>query len=122
MPLAFRKTLRLSLIGEGPGLKNYQKLIDQYGLQEVVSLLPVKPHPELMLQIEESDLLIVPSLDLLEDKEGIPTVIVESMAKGTTVMCTKVGGLKGANYRWRTCVHTERCTSLYNLHKITKRF
>jgi colanic acid/amylovoran biosynthesis glycosyltransferase len=46
-----------------------------------------------MRKLAEADLLIVPSVELKNDIDGVPTVIAEAMAVRTPVLATPIAGI-----------------------------
>jgi len=75
----------LVILGKGP---LYPKLAS---LGHSVLLCGPKPHAEVALWMQASDVLILPS-----HSEGLPTVIVEAMACELPVIATPVGGIPEA--------------------------
>ena len=63
--------------------------ISQLGLEEHVSFVDKMPHNEVIRIIQESDILVLPSVE-----EGIANVAVEAMASGTLVLSSDCGGMK----------------------------
>lgn len=91
---AFRKMLgdsrgaKLFLIGEGPLRPALQELIGKLQLQENVTLVGAKPNQELACWYSAADVSC-----LVSSREGWPNVIMESLACGTPVVATRVGGV-----------------------------
>lgn len=63
-------------------------LVSAYGLDEYVVLTQRIPQKDVYEQMQSSDVLLLPSL-----KEGLPNVVVESMALGLPVIATDCGGV-----------------------------
>jgi len=63
-------------------------LVSSYGLDEYVVLTQRIPQKDVYEQMQSSDVLLFPSL-----KEGLPNVVVESMALGLPVIATDCGGV-----------------------------
>lgn len=63
--------------------------IHQYNLKDTIKIVNNLPHCEVLKHIENSDLLILPSVD-----EGIANVVIESMAIGTPVISSNCGGMQ----------------------------
>ena len=61
------------------------------GLEEAVRLVERVPSREVARMLQESHVLLVPSLD-----EGLPTVVLEAMASGVPVVATDCGGVSEA--------------------------
>ncbi|MFC1668263.1 glycosyltransferase [Chlamydiota bacterium] len=82
------KNIELFVIGGGPLYDTlYSKIIDEC-LEEYVFLQGEKPHKEISLWINASDLVCIPSF-----LEGLPNVLLESIACGKPVVATRVGGI-----------------------------
>ena len=77
--------LRLVIAGEGPYRAVLEKQILHLGLQDHVRLIGNQPDPRSCL--EKMDLFVLPSL-----VEGLPTVIIESMARGVPVVASDIPG------------------------------
>jgi len=75
----------LIIAGEGPYRPALEKQIKALGLQNYVKLLGNQPDPRSCL--ERMDLFMLPSL-----VEGLPTVIIESMARGVPVVASDIPG------------------------------
>ena len=69
------------------------QLIQDYDVSDCVHLAGRMKHGEVMKKLDKAHLLIVPSIELKEDIDGIPTVIAESMLLHTPVLTTPVGGI-----------------------------
>lgn len=76
-----------SIIG-GAGDEELQFLVDNLGLKNYVYLERRKPQSEVFSLMQETSLLLMPSLE-----EGIPNVVVEAMAIGLPVITTDCGGV-----------------------------
>lgn len=76
-----------TIIG-GAGDEELQFLVDDLGLQDCVFLKKRIPQKEVFRLMKEASLLLMPSLE-----EGIPNVVVESMAIGLPVISTDCGGV-----------------------------
>lgn len=79
---------RLCIIGAGPLRGELEALRDRLGLHEQVRLLGALPQQELAAWYAASDVLLLAS-----EREGWPNVVLESMACGTPVVATAVGGI-----------------------------
>ncbi|WP_269519032.1 glycosyltransferase [Alteromonas sp. BMJM2] len=83
-----RYPISLKIIGVGPSTGHLRDKILSLGLQDSISLIGAVPHDGLSNYIQEADALILPSY-----REGVPNVIMESLASGTPVIVTRVGGI-----------------------------
>jgi teichuronic acid biosynthesis glycosyltransferase TuaC len=81
-------SLRLYIIGEGPYRAELEKLIKSIGLEERVQLLGKRPNEELPFWFSAASLSCLAS-----SREGWPNVVTESLACGTPVVATRVGGI-----------------------------
>lgn len=82
------ENLRLVIVGEGSARKDLEQLISSLQLNGRVRLVGAVPHQELYLWYSAADLFCLAS-----DKEGWPNVLLESLACGTPVVATDVGGI-----------------------------
>lgn len=80
--------LKLRIIGEGVYRAKLEKLVENLGLGERVKLLGKRPNEELHLWFSAANLSCLAS-----SREGWPNVVTESLACGTPVVATKVGGI-----------------------------
>jgi teichuronic acid biosynthesis glycosyltransferase TuaC len=81
-------SLRLYIIGEGPYRAELEKLIKSLGLQARVQLVGKRPNEELPFWFSAAALSCLAS-----SREGWPNVVTESLACGTPVIATRVGGI-----------------------------
>lgn len=84
--------VQLYIAGRGSESRNLECQIAELGLSETVRLLGFLPDASLPLAYRAADLTVVPSTTL----EGFGLVTAESMAAGTPVLVTPVGGLPEA--------------------------
>ncbi|SMG26097.1 glycosyltransferase family 4 protein [Paraburkholderia susongensis] len=82
----------LAIAGKGPLEAQLQARIRSRGLEEHVRLVGFVPDDEVPLWYRASDLSIVPTVSL----EGFGLTTIESLAAGTPVLVTPVGGLPEA--------------------------
>jgi glycosyltransferase involved in cell wall biosynthesis len=81
--------LRLVIAGKGEEAQNLRRLIDRLDLTGSVDLIGFVPDHMLPWAYRAADLSVVPSTSL----EGFGLITAESLAAGTPVMVTPVGGL-----------------------------
>ncbi len=89
---AVRRTtpdILLHILGAGPLRPELERRIREGGLEGNVRLCGRVSDEDLALAYRASDLFVVPSVAL----EGFGLVVVESLASGTPVLVTNVGGL-----------------------------
>ncbi len=77
----------LLIVGDGEQHEVLHMLIQQYGLQKRVKLLPGMPQEKLRKYYQAADALLLAS-----DREGWANVLLESMACGTPVVATNIWG------------------------------
>ncbi|HZR63926.1 MAG TPA: glycosyltransferase family 4 protein [Terriglobales bacterium] len=80
--------LRLYILGEGPLQVDLESLITKSGMKNRVFLAGGKRNEELNLWYNAADLSCLPS-----SREGWPNVLLESLACGTPVVASRVGGV-----------------------------
>ena len=86
---------RLVIIGFGPEKEDLEKQIERLNLASSVSLLGGKSGKELQDWFATADIFIGPSIITPDgDTEGQGVVFLESMASGTPVIASDVGGIK----------------------------
>jgi glycosyltransferase involved in cell wall biosynthesis len=85
--LAYLPTARLTIIGDGPEHANLQHLAGEIAVADRVRFLGQIPHEKLAELYSAADLTL-----LLSTQEGWANVLLESMACGTPVVATDVGG------------------------------
>lgn len=86
--------IEYTVAGEGMLRENLQQLIVRMGIEGQVKLVGSKTHEEVKALLEESHVLVAPSLTSDSgDQEGIPNVIKEAMASGLPVISTFHSGI-----------------------------
>ncbi len=81
--------LLLHVAGKGPLREELASRIEARGLSSHVTLLGFVPEEELPLVYRAADVSVVPSIRL----EGFGLITIESLAAGTPVLVTPIGGL-----------------------------
>jgi len=79
------KDIELKIVGDGPlktCLIRYAKDLDD------ITFIERQPHDKMPSVINDSDILILTSMS-----EGLPSIVLESMACGKPVICTPVGDI-----------------------------
>ncbi len=76
------------LIGDGPLKDDLQRQITESGLDGIVELKNAQPQNQLPEWYRAADLTVLPSLS-----EGVPNVLMESIACGTPIVASDVGGI-----------------------------
>lgn len=86
--LKIRKDILLIIIGNGIFRKYIENQIHKLGIDKHVMLLGQKPNNELSVWYSSADIFCLAS-----QTEGCPNVLIESIACGTPVVATDVGGV-----------------------------
>ncbi|MDH5564483.1 MAG: glycosyltransferase, partial [Nitrospirota bacterium] len=73
---------------DGPERERLERLVQSLSLDQRVRFFGAVPHEQLVWFYNAADLCC-----LLSEREGWPNVIVESLACGTPVLATSVGGI-----------------------------
>jgi glycosyltransferase involved in cell wall biosynthesis len=79
----------LSIAGKGPQREALEHQVSELGLGNHVKFLGYVPDEQLPIAYQAADLTTIPSQSL----EGFGLVLLESLACGTPVLCTPVGGM-----------------------------
>ncbi len=87
--VAVHPDVLLMIGGKGPLLNELQSQIEASGLQNHVRLLGFVPEDDLPWAYRAADVSIVPSVAL----EGFGLIAIESLACGTPVLVTPIGGM-----------------------------
>jgi teichuronic acid biosynthesis glycosyltransferase TuaC len=80
--------IRAYIVGEGSLHSKLQALIDERRMNQQIFLVGGKPNAELHLWFSAAD-----ASCLASSREGWPNVVMESIACGTPVVATRVGGI-----------------------------
>lgn len=78
----------LLIAGDGPQERPLRRLVDRLGLQRRVHFLGAIAHAGLCDYYNVADAMVLAS-----SREGMPNVVLESLACGTPVLATRVGGI-----------------------------
>lgn len=88
---------RLRLVGDGPLRERLTGLIAAYGLGDRVELSGRCTHATLPAQYAAADIVVVPSIvDSTGDRDGLPNVVLESMASRRPVVASAVAAIPSA--------------------------
>ncbi|HEY9878012.1 MAG TPA: glycosyltransferase family 4 protein [Leptolyngbyaceae cyanobacterium] len=79
----------LAIAGKGPLRETLENQVKELDLQNQVKFLGFLPDDDLPVAYQAADLTVMPSQSL----EGFGLVLLESLACGTPVLCTPVGGM-----------------------------
>jgi colanic acid/amylovoran biosynthesis glycosyltransferase len=94
--LLFQRGVRFRcvLVGDGKERGRLTKLRDELGLQKVVEMLGNLRFDELREWYYRATLFLMPSVTLADGStDGLPTVVIESLACGTPVIGTDTGAI-----------------------------
>lgn len=76
------------ILGDGPNRVRLAQQIEQLGLQNLVTLCGAQTAHQLAEWYRAADVTVLPSLS-----EGVPNVLLESIASGTPFVASRVGGI-----------------------------
>ncbi|MBC8114924.1 MAG: glycosyltransferase, partial [Candidatus Saccharimonas sp.] len=82
------RSLSCCILGDGPLMGELQAQIDRLGLRGTVELKGPQSQPELAEWYRAANMTVLSSLS-----EGVPNVLLESLACGTPFVATSVGGV-----------------------------
>jgi colanic acid/amylovoran biosynthesis glycosyltransferase len=85
--------IMLKIYGDGPLMNHLLNQISKNNLKSSIELMGMFEHTPLMKALAEADILVVPSIELVNDIDGVPTVIAEAMAVKTPVIATPIAGI-----------------------------
>lgn len=86
--LAYLEDVTLLLVGRGPSEPMLRRAAQDLGVADRVHFVPEVTQDELVAYYNAADVLLLPSI-----AEGMPNVVLESMACGTPVVAAGVGGV-----------------------------
>ena len=93
------------IIGEGELAGDLARRIEDNGLSDSCRLLGARTQDEVRSHLEAADVFVAPCVPGADGNiDGLPTVILESMAVGTPVIATSVSGIPEAVVNGRTGV------------------
>lgn len=85
---------RWTHIGGGPLREQLRQQAERFGLSDRCLFTGGRPQEEVISAYQESDLFVLPCrIDATGDRDGLPNVIVESLALGLPVISTPVSGI-----------------------------
>ncbi|BAI62611.1 conserved hypothetical protein [Methanocella paludicola SANAE] len=87
--LKARNDVRFLIIGQGPLSEKIKGYLDEQGLSSQVTMIPWVPHDLLPVYLNGLRLLVLPSYT-----EGLPNIMIESLACGTPFLATAVGAIQ----------------------------
>jgi glycosyltransferase involved in cell wall biosynthesis len=88
------RTVRLTVIGEGPERTQLVSLVAELGVQDAVDLAGALPHDAIADHYRTASMLLMPAVtDWKGEQEGFGMVLVEAMASDLPVVATRSGGI-----------------------------
>ncbi len=85
---------RCEIIGDGPLRGESQKLVDQHGLIDRVSLAGAETQRQIAARLSAATMFVLPSrIEADGAMDNLPTVIMEAMAASLPVVSTNIGGI-----------------------------
>lgn len=88
---------RLKIFGDGPERSRLQRMIDDSGLGDRVTLCGATTHADLPAAYVAAHAVVVPSLvDASGDRDGLPNVVLEAMASARLVVASTAGAISSA--------------------------
>jgi len=89
-----RRDFQICVVGSGRDLLHYKRMADLLGVSELVTFEGWVANEKLHAWYHESDALVVPSVfDKKGETEGMPVVLLESMACGVPVIASSISGI-----------------------------
>jgi glycosyltransferase involved in cell wall biosynthesis len=86
--------VRIEIVGEGPLAEELRRLATRRGLRHRVEFLGALPSDGVDAALRRSSLLALPCRVAADgDRDGIPTVLLEAMARGVPVVSTRIAGI-----------------------------
>ncbi len=84
---------KLTIIGHGTQKELLAKLVKDLALVDRVVFTGAMEHKEIIKYLSKSRIFVAPSINLTDDIEGMPTVILEAMSVGVPLITTDAGGI-----------------------------
>lgn len=87
-------SMHCTLVGDGGLRGQLLEQIERLNIQDVVDMVGPMPQAEIIKFMKSANMMIAPSVISEDgDRDGLPTVLLESMALGTPVISTQVAGI-----------------------------
>lgn len=83
-----RSNIRLDIVGDGPGRADYERIVRERGLEEVVVFAGLQPKAVVAQRMREADLFLLTSR-----YDNNPCALIEAQASGLPAVGTRVGGI-----------------------------
>lgn len=81
------------IIGDGEQRPHLENMIEELGLEQIVQLPGSVPFEKLIKEYAAASVFIMPSKDSPRGSDGLPTVLIESLALGLPVVATRKAGI-----------------------------
>ncbi len=83
-----------TLVGSGALQTDLEEQIKALGIEDVITLVGPMPQPDIIRMMQQANMVVAPCIISEDgDRDGLPTVLLESMALGTPVISTQVAGI-----------------------------
>lgn len=82
------KDVEFMLIGDGPLRREIETIVKRNGLSMNITFTGNRSHRQVAKTLQETALFVLPSL-----KEGMPLILLEAMACGVPVVCSRIPGI-----------------------------
>lgn len=86
-------SVKTTIIGEGSQRTYLQNRVRELKIEDQVIFLGALTHAEIVPHLARSRIFVAPSINLSDDVEGMPTVIMEALSVGLPVITTDAGGI-----------------------------
>ena len=89
-----KPNIKYTIVGDGLLREDLQSLIEQLNVADIVKLIGWKQQEQVVEILSNSDILLAPSVTAHnDDQEGIPVVLMETMAMGLPIISTQHSGI-----------------------------
>ncbi len=86
-------SVRCVIAGDGPEASRLRRLAEVHGVEREVTFTGALQPAEVLEHYERADCLAMPSCVRSNDRDGMPNVLLEAMARGLPVVATRVSGI-----------------------------
>jgi len=86
--------MHCTLVGGGPLYEDLSARTEALDIADTVTMVGPMPQPDIIRLMKNSNMVVAPCVISDDgDRDGLPTVLLESMALGTPVISTQVAGI-----------------------------